>query len=223
VRGATLQILATCPVVKIVFHGRLSRLFLSNRAEGCGPSERRLYHVGRHSMPSGSSWRTTVFWVEAILGFRKTAVGFVASAVCRTYIGGDRAGRRTTFGIPLERRCLPSSRGPHWRSRESGGRTAPEGGTKWPEQRLPRTQCVECLLKWRFPPFRQLKLPIFEGTVRSAWMHSFFYSSSNRLMYFFDPRMVLTLGSLARTTVAPWEFVKSGFSAPVAANPQKPR
>jgi hypothetical protein len=37
-------------------------------------------------------------------------------------------------------------------------------------------------------------------------MHSYFFSSSNRLTYFFDPRAVLTLGSLARTTVAQREF-----------------
>ena len=75
-----------------------------------------------------------------------------------------------------------------------------------PEKRQPRTQGVACLLKWRVPPFNDSELPIFECTVRKAWMHSHSYSSTNRLPYFFDPRPVLTLGSLARTTVAPWEF-----------------
>ena len=75
----------------------------------------------------------------------------------------------------------------------------------------PRTQSVACLSKWRVPPFNGQVLPIVECTDRRAWMHSRSYSSTNRLPYFFDPRPVLTLGSLARTTVALWEFRQIGF------------
>jgi hypothetical protein len=52
-------------------------------------------------------------------------------------------------------------------------------------------------------------------------MHSFFYSSSNRLLYFFDPRMVRTLGSLARTTVAPREFRQIRLCRPHVHRPSQ--
>lgn len=137
------------------------------------------------------------------------------------YIGGDRAGRRTTFVTPSERRHLrllprPARAEPGKRRRNGAG-----GRDKLPVQRLPRTQCVECLLKWLFPPFRQLKLPIFEGICRRAWMHSLFFSSSNRLTYFFDPRTVRTLGSLARTTVVPREFRQLRLFRPCRARPPR--
>ena len=54
-------------------------------------------------------------------------------------------------------------------------------------------------------------------------MHSQSYSSSNRLPYFFDPRLVLTLGSLARTTVVPWEFRQFRFCGRMCSDASKPR
>src|SRR5205807_2422129 len=70
------------------FHGRLSRLFCLTGQRDAGPLEVRFYHVGRRSVPSGPLGEPPWSWVEASLGFRKTAVGFVASAVCRHTLAG---------------------------------------------------------------------------------------------------------------------------------------
>ena len=71
-----------------------------------------------------------------------------------------------------------------------------------PEQRLPRTQCVECLLKWLLPPLPTISA-VQSSTASFALRgcNLFSYLSTNRLTYFFDPQAMLTLGSLARTTV----------------------
>src|SRR4029077_20185441 len=70
------------------FHGRLSRLFCQTGQRDAGPLEAHSYHVGRRSVPSGPLGEPPWSWVEASLGFRKTAVGFVASAVCRHTLAG---------------------------------------------------------------------------------------------------------------------------------------
>ena len=75
-----------------------------------------------------------------------------------------------------------------------------------PEQRLPRTQCVACLLKWPSSPLPTIRAANLRMHRSQGLDALFFLLSSNHLTYFFDPRTVLTLGSLARKTLAPWEF-----------------
>ncbi len=124
------------------------------------------------------------------------------------YVGGELSGAN-------ERRSNVSER--RWRTpaaaREEGAgtrrRNAPERGREC-LQGQSRTNCVRCVFcNGQLPSFsdcRRLELPIVECTALHGVNAFFSYSSSNRLTYFFDPRMVLTLGSLARTTVVPWEF-----------------
>src|SRR6185295_19002770 len=57
-------------------HSRLSRLFCQTGQRDAGPLESRLYHVGRHSLPSGPLGEAPWSWVEASLGLRKIAVGW---------------------------------------------------------------------------------------------------------------------------------------------------
>jgi hypothetical protein len=138
--------------------------------------------------------------------------------VCRLsglspYGGGDRAGKRSLESPFARHRSRlhprPAERGPEKRRRSGAERR-----DLMPGMGQPRTQSVACLSKWRVPPFNGQMLPIVECTVRIAWMHSQSYSSTDRLTYFFDPRPVLTLGSLARTTVALWEFRQFRFFRP---------
>src|SRR5205085_674976 len=76
VRGATLQILATCPVVKIVFMAG-SPMTFCRFAEGCGPSGDCSYHDGWRSVPCGPLGEPPWSGVEAGLGFRKDGCWFV--------------------------------------------------------------------------------------------------------------------------------------------------
>ena len=97
----------------------------------------RFYHVGRHSMPSGPLGEPPWSWVEAILGFRKTAVGFVASAVCRHTLAGIVRVDGLRSELLQNAIVYASCRGPPERNRESGVETAPEGGTKCPSNDYP--------------------------------------------------------------------------------------
>src|SRR5262245_30535625 len=57
------------------FHGRLSRLFCQTEQKDADPLKPHSYHVGRRSLPSDPLGEPPWSWIEASLGFRKTAVG----------------------------------------------------------------------------------------------------------------------------------------------------
>jgi hypothetical protein len=83
VRGATLQILATCPVVKIVFMAGSPVTCQSVRQRDAGPLENRFYRAARRSLPCGPPGMPARFWVETILELVEDGCRFFASAVCR--------------------------------------------------------------------------------------------------------------------------------------------
>src|SRR5262249_35274647 len=149
----------------------LSRLFCQTEQRDAGPLEDRFYHVGRHSLPSGPLGEPPWSWVEAKLGFRKTAVGLLASAVCRHTLAGRVLAKEGRKKGPFagRRRRLPPR--PTKSGRESGVETTPKGGTGCPDDDNPAHKAWPVTGNGESPLSTVLSCQSSECTERRAWMH----------------------------------------------------